>query len=150
MQEKPKIYLDNCCFNRPYDDRTQLIVKLEAEAVLFIQNGIKKGEYELVWSYILDEENAASPFPLKRQLVRRWKPWATVDIDPSDDVLQAAKVYESKGLRIMDALHLACAECAKADFFITTDLKILNKRIKEIRTLNPIDFVRLYNEGVKQ
>lgn len=32
-----KIYLENCCFNRPFDDQNQLKIKLEAEAKLHIQ-----------------------------------------------------------------------------------------------------------------
>lgn len=31
-----KIYLDTCCFHRPLGDRTQLRIRLEAEAVLGI------------------------------------------------------------------------------------------------------------------
>ena len=27
-----KVYLDNCCFNRPFDDQTQLVVRLETDA----------------------------------------------------------------------------------------------------------------------
>ena len=27
-----RIYLDNCCFNRPYDGQTYLLVRLETEA----------------------------------------------------------------------------------------------------------------------
>jgi len=30
--ERLKIYLDNCCYNRPYDDQSQLKVSLEAQA----------------------------------------------------------------------------------------------------------------------
>ena len=37
-----RIYLDNCCYNRPYDDLSQLIVSLEAQAKLHIQNRIEK------------------------------------------------------------------------------------------------------------
>lgn len=40
-----RIYLDNCCYNRPYDDLSQLIVSLEAQAKLDIQNQIEKVEY---------------------------------------------------------------------------------------------------------
>jgi len=39
-------------------------------------------------------------------------------------------------------LHLACAVSAKADYFITTDKKLLNKSISEITLINPIDFLR--------
>ena len=44
---KNRIYLDNCCFNRPYDDQANLNVHLEAEAKIFIQNEILKNTFEL-------------------------------------------------------------------------------------------------------
>lgn len=31
-----KIYLDNCCYNRPFDDRTNIKNYLEREAILLI------------------------------------------------------------------------------------------------------------------
>ena len=52
-----RIYLDNCTFNRPFDDQNQLRIKLETEAKLYIQQGILNGLFELVWSYILEYEN---------------------------------------------------------------------------------------------
>lgn len=52
-----KIYLDNCCYNRPFDDQSQLKIHLETQAKLYIQAKIKEGVYDLVWSYILDYEN---------------------------------------------------------------------------------------------
>jgi len=47
-----RVYLDNCCFNRPFDDKSQIRVKLEAEAKLYIQEEIRLGKLELIWSYI--------------------------------------------------------------------------------------------------
>ena len=44
-----KIYLDNCCFNRPFDDQKQLQIKLETEAKLDIQERIIQGKLELAW-----------------------------------------------------------------------------------------------------
>jgi hypothetical protein len=35
--KKLKIYMDNCCFNRPYDDQRNLINRMETEAKLFVQ-----------------------------------------------------------------------------------------------------------------
>lgn len=49
-----KIYMDNCYFNRPFDDQAQIRVKLEAEAKLKIQADIQDGKFALVWSYILE------------------------------------------------------------------------------------------------
>jgi len=61
-----KIYLDNCCFNRPYDDQGQLVVRLEAEAKLFVQDQVRLGAVNLVWSYVLDFENGRNPHPERR------------------------------------------------------------------------------------
>ena len=46
-----KIYLDNCCYNRPYDDQSQLRISLETQAKLQIQNMIKNKELQLASSY---------------------------------------------------------------------------------------------------
>lgn len=49
-----RVYLDMCCYNRPYDDQAQLKVAMEAQSKLHIQNLIKTGKLELIGSYILD------------------------------------------------------------------------------------------------
>lgn len=41
---KTRIYLDNCCYNRPYDDQSFKAISLEAEAKLYIQDNIKERE----------------------------------------------------------------------------------------------------------
>lgn len=43
-----KIYLDNCCFNRPYDDQTQIRISLETQAKLYIQDLVKKKKLGVV------------------------------------------------------------------------------------------------------
>ena len=43
-----RIYLDNCVFNRPFDDQNHLRVRLETEAKLYIQAKIKQGDLQLV------------------------------------------------------------------------------------------------------
>lgn len=39
-----QIYLDLCCFNRPYDDQSQVRIHLETEAIILLQERIKLGE----------------------------------------------------------------------------------------------------------
>ncbi len=56
-----RVYLDNYMFNRPFDDQSQLRVKFETEAKLYIQDKIKNKEIELIWSYILEFENNHNP-----------------------------------------------------------------------------------------
>lgn len=53
-----RVYLDNCCYNRPYDDQNQLRIHLETEAKLYIQELIVEKEIELVSSYVLLYENS--------------------------------------------------------------------------------------------
>ena len=36
-----RVYLDNCCYNRPYDDQTQLRISLESQAKLYVQELLK-------------------------------------------------------------------------------------------------------------
>ncbi len=63
------VYLDMCCFNRPYDAQTQLRIRLETEAKLRIQEMIRNLEISLVWSYILDYEASFNPFEARRQVI---------------------------------------------------------------------------------
>jgi hypothetical protein len=43
-----KIYLDNCCFNRPFDDQNQVKIRLESTAKLYIQKLVRDGVYDFV------------------------------------------------------------------------------------------------------
>ena len=56
-----RFYLDLCCFNRPYDDQAQSRIRIETEAKVVLQQKIKEGELELLWSSILDFECSKEP-----------------------------------------------------------------------------------------
>ena len=141
---KYRIYLDNCCFNRPYDDQTNLLVFLETEAKLFIQELVYTGKLLLVWSFVLEYENAANPFDERKHSISAWKKLSITDCDLCEEISYNARKLLKTGLRQKDASHIACAMYASADFFITTDKKILNKSVQGIILINPIDFVRRY------
>ena len=138
------VYLDNCCFNRPYDNQNNVLVFLETEAKLFIQDLIHSEKLMLVWSFVLDYENDANPFNVRKNSIAVWKKLSIVDCDLCDDIANIAGDLLKTGLRQKDASHIACAIHAGADFFITTDKKILNKPVQGISLINPIDFVRRY------
>jgi len=137
-----RLYLDNCCFNRPYDDQTFFLVHLETEAKLFIQQAILHKTFELVWSYILDFENAANPYHNRKQAIAKWKKIAVLDVSASEKVVNCAKKIMLKGIKKKDALHIACAIEGKCDYFLTTDKKLLNTAFDEIIVLSPIDFIK--------
>ena len=139
-----RVYLDNCCFNRPYDNQSNLMVCLETEAKLFVQDLILKKELELVWSFVLDYENNDNPFEERKKSIISWKDLAVIDCDLCDSIADEANNLMKLGLKQKDASHIACAIYANADYFLTTDKKILNKPIAGIQLINPIEFVRRY------
>jgi len=138
-----RLYLDNCAFNRPFDDQSHIRIRLEAEAKLYIQERIKEGKVDLVWSYILDIENDQNPFEEKRSAIERWKKLAVVDIEETDTLKEMANSFVAYGIKAKDALHVAAAIEGNADFFITTDDRPLKKlaEIAKIQAANPIDIV---------
>ena len=75
-----KIYLDNCCFNRPFDDQSQLRIRLESEAKLKIQEDIRAGKFQMAWSYILDYENSKNPFPERKIRIGECKKYSDLYI----------------------------------------------------------------------
>ncbi len=137
-----KIYLDNCCYNRPFDDQKQIKIHLEAQAKLYIQEKIREGIYDLVWSYILDYENSKNPYEEKRLAIAPWKEIASSYIfEETEDILTFAELLALKGIKTYDALHISCAVAAHCEYYITTDKKLLNTLVPEIKIVNPIVFV---------
>ena len=142
-----RIYLDNCCLNRPFDDQSHVGIRLESEAKLCIQEQIRTGRLEIVWSYMLDFENAANPFEERQSAIRDWKSLAVADIVETPALLQTARRMLATGLKPKDALHLACAIAAACDYFVTTDHGIL-KRVRDVPNIviaSPITLVQELN-----
>lgn len=109
-----RIYLDNCCFNRPYDDQSQLRIKLETEAKLRIQENIRSNLYTLIWSYILDYENNKNLFRERKEQIEQWGKYSKIDIEEDVELLNLASQIRHHGIKKMDSLHIACAVKAKA------------------------------------
>jgi len=143
-----RIYLDNCCFNRPFDNQSNIRVKLETDAKLYVQMMIRTGKIELAWSYILDFENEANPFFERKYTIEKWRHLSTVDIDENNNIILISRNFEKIGLKAKDALHLACAMESSCEYFLTTDDIIQKKTpdVKEIKILNPIEFIKLIEE----
>lgn len=142
-----RVYLDNCCFNRPFDDQRQTRVRVEAEAKLCMQEHIRGKTLELAWSYVLDFENNANPVEVRRTTISMWQQYAIIDVDETEVLLQQAHTLNNSGLKAKDALHIACAIVGKCNYFVTTDDEIL-KRAKDLQNIivvDPTAFVREMN-----
>lgn len=141
-----RVYLDNCTWNRSFDDQTHLRIRIESEATLYIQEQIQAGQLELVWSFILDFENDQNPFVERQRAIRKWKNVATIDIDETATLLETAKRLAKQGLATKDALHVASAIEGQAEYFLTTDDKILRKlsNWNEIKVIDPVTFIKIF------
>jgi PIN domain len=127
MDTKPKIYLDVCCLNRPFDDWAQPRIRLEAEAILEILARCQAGQYHLLSSTALEAEINRTPDPLRQQRVRGSLNLAHTKIIVTQPILNRAKEIATLGCKPFDSLHIACAETAPADVFLTTDDRLLRK-----------------------
>jgi predicted nucleic acid-binding protein len=142
-QNEMRVYLDNCCFNRPFDDQSLLSIRLETEAKLGIQEKIKSRHLSLGWSYILDFENNANPFLEKRVEIQRWKEVANSFVNETEEILVKMNELTAIGLKPLDALHIACAVSLQCQYFLTVDKGILKKATgcSEIIITNPVNFI---------
>lgn len=140
-----RVYLDNCMFNRPFDNQGQMRIRLESEAKLYVQDKIKNKDIELVWSYILEVENSQNPHDERRIAIQKWKKLSAIKIVGNSKVLANANQLLKFGIKPKDALHVASAVEGKADYFLTTDDKLLIgvKESNIIETLNPVDYIKV-------
>ncbi|NCP88230.1 type II toxin-antitoxin system VapC family toxin [bacterium] len=147
-----KIYLDTCCLNRPFDDQRQPRVRLESEAITLIMEKIRQREWEWFGSEVLiyEIEQTANTERKERLLFLAQEANQTFEI--SEKTLVRAEALSSLGFGEYDALHLASAESAKVDVFLTTDdqlQKIADKNKKRFSALIVINPVKWLEENLK-
>jgi len=144
-----RIYLDNCCYNRPFDDLNVKVIRNEAYAKMYIQSQVKFGGLELVYSFMSLLEIEDSPFlENKRQIMSYIENHASyfVGEDRKSDIEKTVNSIMQTGIKHKDAVHIACALYANCDFFITTDKRLLKYQEKEMKIVNPLDFITLQME----
>lgn len=120
-----RIYLDVCCLNRPFDDQRQERVRLEAEAVLTLLRRVESGRWVLTGSEVVDFEIGQIIDLERRQRVYALAGLAITKHRMTQAVRTRAKEWIEQGLKPVDAFHIACAEDAGVDVFLTTDDQLL-------------------------
>jgi len=140
-----RVYLDNCMFNRPFDDQQQLRIQLESQAKLHIQEQIIQGNLQLIWSYILEYENSKNPHDERRNAIQKWKSIATYHVLENPSILSTANQLLQYGIKPKDALHVASAVDAQAGVFLTTDDRLISCVTKSdiIKVLTPIEYLKV-------
>ncbi|GHU77662.1 hypothetical protein FACS189462_0110 [Spirochaetia bacterium] len=136
------IYLDNCTYNRPFDDQSQLRISLETQAKLYIQSLIRDNKIDLVYSYVCFYENFINPFEDKKLSISNFSEYAKYSVIENHDILVKANEIIQKRIKPLDALHLSCAINANVDYFITVDDGILKYSTNEIKIFDPPMFIK--------
>ncbi|MGQ9648134.1 MAG: hypothetical protein ACUVWO_16530 [Thermodesulfobacteriota bacterium] len=94
----------------------------------------------------MEEENRRNPFINRKDKIDDLLNISSEYVGYSKRLENKAKEIEKFGLMAMDAMHIACAEFAKADFFVTCDDflvrkgKTLEGRLR-VRIINLLEFV---------
>ena len=140
------IYLDNCTFNRPFDDQAQLRISLETQAKLYIQALIKDSKLDLIYSYVCFYENYINPFENKKLSIFEFSQNAKYNVVESNDIILKANEIIKSGIKPIDALHLSCAIEAKANYFITVDDEVLKYKTNEIKIFEPVMFIKYWEK----
>jgi hypothetical protein len=140
-------YLDVCALKRPFDDQTQPRVRLEADAVLELLAAPSE-RLTFVHAAAHDLENAQNPLGWRAGRVAEWLaavPRAEVN---ALDLARRTQELMVLGFRNFDAFHVAYAEMAHADVFVTTDdrLLALGTRHAGVLGVRVVDVVTLVRE----
>jgi predicted nucleic acid-binding protein len=141
-----KIYLDACCLNRPFDDQSQNRIRLEAEAIVIIMNRMHNKEWEWIGSDVLVAELENTPNIEKRNYLSELSECVHTNVTLTENEIIRADELENIGFKSFDAMHIACAESADADVFLTTDDKLLKNAQREkgnlsIKAANPLPWL---------
>lgn len=140
-----RIYFDMCSLQRPLDDKTQLRVLVEAEAVLGILAMCEVGHVELVSSDALVFEIDANADIMRRDFAAQVISKAKKFVKTDDRLRAEAQKIIAAGIKPLDALHLASAIAAQAEFFCTCDDRLLKKarslNTAQTKILTPLELV---------
>ncbi len=141
-----RVYFDTCCLMRPFDDQSFPRVRLETLAVTDVMEFVQSGQVRWIAGKALYREIAACPLYARRVEVLNWlhnvSEWQ--EYTPVADRL--AKRLAKHGIGEWDARHLATAEAARCDWFLSTDQNLVARAQKispelSVRTANPIEFI---------
>lgn len=141
-----KIYLDACCLNRPFDDQRQARVRLEAEAISLILQKLHQREWEWIGSDVLVYELGQTEDVERKERLLLLAGQSHQVVAMTEKILTQAEKLIASGFDSYDAIHLASAENAKVDVFLTTDdnmqkIANRNKKMFSFVVVNPVTWL---------
>lgn len=141
-----KVYLDSCCYNRLFDDRSYSQIYYERNSILLILEWAEQMTIQIIGSQMVAKEIAdiSDVFRFATlQIV--YQELCSEEVQINNDILnRAEQIRHISNIKYKDSIHLACAEYINADVLLTTDRKFRNssKRIKTfIKVMNPNEWL---------
>ena len=136
-----------CALKRPYDkpsDRTTL----ESLAVAHIVSAFEGGRVELASSSVMELENSMNPEAERRDEIADFLGRIRIVARTEPGLLRRGREIEAFGLRPLDALHVASAEGAGCDYFVSCDDQLLASAGRaagklNVRALDPLSMVKI-------
>ncbi|MBR1728599.1 MAG: hypothetical protein IJ728_03640 [Selenomonadaceae bacterium] len=141
-----RIYLDNCCYTRTFDDQKQFKIRQETESIIKIQEKIISKDIELATSFILHyENNQKIDEDHKNKIDNFYRIYRTIyiGIEFTDKLRNIVKEIMSTGIKVKDSYNIACAILANCNYFITVDKRLTKYESDKIKVINPIDFLKI-------
>ena len=145
-----KVYLDTCSLQRPLDNKEIGRNALEAEAVLLIIAFCEAGKFEMISSEALLFETRRNTILARREFAFEMLDKAVSFVTLDDQIRDRAEEIIQRGVTALDALHLASAERAQANYFCTCDDKLLKKAqpicAPQMLVVSPIQLMEEFEE----
>jgi predicted nucleic acid-binding protein len=108
---------------------------------------IRLGRVDLVSSEVLEDEARRAPIPERRLEAESLLSLASSAVEIDGPIAQRARDLAALGYGAFDALHLAAAESAGADFLLSTDDRFIRRAERglgspRIPVRNPVSWIQ--------
>ncbi len=140
-----RIYLDNCCYNRPFDDQRQERIHMESEAVFAVlRRGIQQID-EIIGSSVLELEIDGISNDAKKEKVKNLYKIVETSIQYTEKIYhRAEELSKQSNIRSFDHLHIASAEQGNVEMMLTTDDKLIKQCSNidlTVKVMNPLNYI---------
>lgn len=141
-----KVYLDVCCLNRPFDDQSQVRIRLESEAIVMVFELFATRRHQWVTNEVIEDEVLRNPNEEHRLRILALLVHADERLKVDQTTIGLAQSLVAHGFGTMDALHLAAAEVGGCDILLSTDDGLLRKAGAfqpplRVRVENPVRWI---------
>lgn len=145
------IYIDNCVLNRPFDNQTQERIYIETQAFLILLKHVELGKIKFLNSFAIEYEISAISDIERESKIKEYLKAASNYIHYNEIIEKRAYEIKGFGFSAMDSVHIAVAEFAEVDYFVTCDdeiLKLSEKFSKKLK-VKIVSILKLVSEIIK-